>query len=177
MLKTVCGRLLLATLSLTIGLALFHVQVADALIVRGDDQLVQNAYTGAAQHYRRALWFDPGSGIAVDRIIFVALERRTPETLRSAVELASRYLRSRPEETEVLSDRALCYLRLKKYADAYRDFFRAARLTADPQQYTFAGWAARRSGRLHQAAAMWRRALTIRHGYRPAVVALAELKR
>lgn len=177
MLKTLCGRLFLAALSLAIGSALFHVQVADALIVRGDDLLVQNAYTGAAQHYRRALWFNPESGVAVDRIMFVSLQQRTPEALRSAVVLASQYLQRRPEEAEVLSDRALCYLKLRKYGRAYRDFFRAAQVTADPAQYTFAGWAARRSGRFQQAAAMWRRALTIRNGYRPAAVALAELKR
>lgn len=76
MLKSVYGRLFLAALSLSIAFALFHVQLADALIVRGDDLLIQNAYSGAAQRYSRALWFNPLSEVAVDRFMFVALQQR-----------------------------------------------------------------------------------------------------
>lgn len=176
MIETVCGRLSLAFLSLAIGLVFFRGQLADTLIVRGDDLLIQNAYSSAAQHYHRALWFNGTSAVAVDRLLFVALQQRTPEALRSAVALASQYLRNRPEESAVLSDRALCYLKLHNYAAAYVDFSRAAAATRDPQRYTFAGWAARRNGKFYQAAAMWRRALRIRPGYQPAAVALAKWK-
>jgi tetratricopeptide (TPR) repeat protein len=177
MLDTICGRLLLAVMSLTIGLILFRAQLADALVVRGDDLLIQNAYGDAAQRYARALWLDPRSGVAIDRLMFVALQQRKRGALRSAVALASRYLRTRPDEPSILFDRALCYLKLRNYPSAYLDFFHAARMTEDPEQYTFAGWAASRAGRVAQAAALWRLALRIRHDYRPAAMALAELKR
>jgi len=76
-----------------------------------------------------------------------------------------------------LFDRALCYLKQKQYRLAYIDFSGAAQLTQDPAQYTFAGWAARRDGRADRALASWRRALRIRHDYRPAEAALSELRR
>ena len=161
---------------MAVSLALFHRQLADALVVRGDDMLIQNVYSGATERYQRALWFDPGSVVAIDRLVFVALQQRTPGALRSATALASGYLSTHRTNPTLLFDRALCYLRLKNYQLAYMDFSRAAQLTGDPEQYTFAGWAARRAGRQHQAWALWRRALRMRHGYRPAVAALGELR-
>ncbi len=176
MLNTPAGRMFLAVLSLAIGLLLFHAQIADALVVRGDDMLVQNAYDDAAQRYSRALRFDPGSVVALDRLAFVALQKRRPEALRAATDRASEYLKSHAAEPTVLFDRALCYLKLKNYRPAYVDFARAALLTHDPQDYTFAGWAARRAGRLGRAIALWRQALRVRPDYRPAAAALSELR-
>ncbi len=176
MLNTTAGRIFLALLSLAIGLPLFHTQVADALVVRGDDLLVQNSYDGAAVRYSRALRLDPGSVVAIDRLTFVALQQKSTEAFRSVAARASEYLRAHPTEPTVLFDRALCYLKQKHYGSAYLDFSRAAQLTQDPQQYTFAGWAARRAGRLDRAITSWRQALRIRHGYRPAAVALSELR-
>jgi tetratricopeptide (TPR) repeat protein len=176
MLKTIMGRAFLAALGLAVSALLFRTQIADALIVRGDDMLIQNAYDAAGNRYLRALWLDRGSVVAIDRLVFVALQERTPGALRSAATLASGYLGThRPEQT-VLFDRALCYLKLRRYAWAYADFLRAARLSGDPQQYTFAGWAARRAGDAKLAAASWSYALHIRPGYRPAAVALSELR-
>ncbi len=177
MLNSAGGRVVLAILSLAIGLLLFHAQVADALVVRGDDLLVQNAYEGAGQRYLRALRFDSGSAVAIDRLTFVALQQRSPEAFRSVADRASDYLRAHPAEPIVLFDRALCYLKQGNYRSAYLDFSHAARLTQDPEQYTFAGWAARRAGRLDRAVDSWRQALRLRHGYRPAAAALSELRR
>lgn len=176
MLDSAIGRILLAALSLTVCLLLFRTQIADALVVRGDDMLVQNAYDGAAQRYTRALRFDPGSVVAIDRLAFVALQKKSPEVFRSVVNRASEYLKAHPAEPTVLFDRALCYLKQKNYRSAYVDFSRAAQLTQDPEQYTFAGWAARRAGRLDRAVASWRQALRIRRAFRPATQALAEVK-
>ncbi|HEX5275242.1 MAG TPA: hypothetical protein VFW34_08195 [Candidatus Rubrimentiphilum sp.] len=174
MLNTAAGRIFLAALSLAIGLVLFHTQIADALVVRGDDMLVQNAYDQAAQRYSRALRFDPDSVVAIDRLAFVALQGKRADALRLATDRASEYLRTHPAEPKLLFDRALCYLKQKHYLSAYADFLRAAQLTHDPEQYTFAGWAARRTNKLAQAVDAWRRALRIRPGYRPAAAALSE---
>jgi len=175
MLNTAAGRIFLAILSLAIGLLLFRTQLADALVVRGDDMLVQNTYDEAARHYTRALRLDPGSIVAIDRLAFVALQQKRPEAFRYVTDIATRYLKVHPADPTVLFDRALCYLKQKKYRSAYVDFYRAAQLTGDPQQYTFAGWAARRAGKLDRAAASWRQALRLRHDYRPAAVALSKL--
>lgn len=177
MLETVFGRALLAVMSLAIGAVLFRGQVADALIVRGDDMLIQNAYDGAAQHYERALWLDPGSAAAVDRLSFVALQLRTATALRTGAAIASGYLKMHPFQPSILSDRALCYLKLRNYDSAYADFLRAANLSGDPQQYTFAGWAARRAGNVRKALAAWKRALSVQHNYKPAAQALSELQK
>ena len=43
--------------------------------------------------------------------------------------------------------------------------------------YVFAGWAAKRSGSVREAFTFWKTALSLRHGYRPAVLALRELQK
>jgi tetratricopeptide (TPR) repeat protein len=176
MLKTILGRLFLASLGLAVSVLLLRVQIADALIVRGDEMLIRNSYAAASTMYARALWFDRGSAIAIDRLVFVALQERTPKALHAATALASGYLGTHQADQTVLFDRALCYLKLRNYHAAYADFSRAAGLSGDPQQYTFAGWAARRTGDVKDAAASWSRALRLRHGYKPAAVALSELR-
>ena len=170
-------RFAVALLGIAVSIILFHTQLAGALIVRGDEMLVRNSYDGASNRYRRALWLDSSSSIAADRFIFVSLQRRTPQALRSAVGVASAYLAKRHDDPTVLFDRGMCQLLLKRYRAALLDFDRAARLTRDPQEYAFAGWAAKRSGKLSQAVKLWNAALRLRPGYRPAMAALAEFKR
>jgi len=177
MLRTALGRVFLAVVSLAVAFLLFRGQIADALIVRGDDLLIRNAYGAAEQRYARALWLSPDSAAAVDRLSFVALQLRTTKSLRAETALASNYLRSHPFDETILADRALCYLKLGDYRSAYRDFARVAILSHDPQQYAFAGWAARRSGNVKQAVAEWTRALEIHRGYKPAADALSLLGR
>jgi len=151
-------------------------QIANALVVRGDELLIRNEYDAAAARYARALWFDPQSEGAVDRISFIAIERHQRLPLMNAIQTSSAFLRHRPLSGLVLFDRGLCYLLLRKYSRAFRDFSRAAKLTLDPQQFVFAGWAAKRSGNTEAARAFWSAALTLRHRYRPAATALAESK-
>lgn len=176
MLQTGLGRALLAAFGLSLSALLFHGEIGQALISRGDDMLVRNAYRSAAASYWRALWLDPGSGTAIDRLAFIALQQRSPRTLRDVAALASGYLGTHPADKTVLFDRGLCYLKLRDYRHAYRDFLGSAQLSGDPQQYAFAGWAARRAGSVHKAVSAWRRALLMKQGYRPALVALSELK-
>ena len=149
-------------------------QIAGALVVRGDELLIRNEYDAAAARYVRALWFDPQSESAVDRLSFLAVERRTRAALLNGERTASAFLDKHPASTTILFDRGLCYLLMKNYRRAFGDFRRAAKLTSDPQQYVFAGWAAKRSGDVSAALRMWKTALTLRHRYRPATAALEE---
>ncbi|HET9392957.1 MAG TPA: hypothetical protein VFO29_05515 [Candidatus Rubrimentiphilum sp.] len=170
-------RLSIALFSLMLSALLFHVQLADALVVRGDDFLIQNRLQAASDHYARALWFDASSASAADRYMFVALQRRSPEQIRSAIQVADAFLSARGFDSSILFDRAMCYLRLKKYRAALMDFRRAAYTTRDPQVFVFAGWTAKRAGRRAEAVGLWRAALRLRSHYLPAAAALAELQR
>jgi len=161
---------------MTAAALLLRSQLGAALVVRGDELLVRNAYGDASVRYERALLFDPESEAAVDRLTFVALQRRSTRALLEGVSVASRYLRNHEKSHTVLFDRGLCFLLLREYARAFVDFRAAAAVTQNPQQYVFAGWAAKRSGRLREAIALWRAALSVRHRYRPAILALRELR-
>jgi tetratricopeptide (TPR) repeat protein len=174
MMQGAVRRLSVAAFALTLAAGLFRAQLAEALVVRGDDFLIQNRYGSASERYARALWFDSGSQSAADRYIFVALERRTPRELRMAIEIADVYLSKQPSDPVILFDRALCYLILRQYRFALLDFERTAGITRDPQIFVFAGWAARRAGRRNEAIGLWRAALRFRPGYLPARAALAE---
>lgn len=169
-------RLSVATVSLALATLLFHTQLADALVIRGDDFLIQNRFGAASDRYLRALWFDAGSKTAADRYIFVSLQRRSRDKIRSAIGVADAFLSAHGLDSTILFDRAMCYLTLRRYRAALLDFKRAAYLTRDPQAFVFAGWAAKRAGKRAEAVELWRAALRLRIRYAPAAAALAELR-
>lgn len=170
-------RFAVAAVALLFASILFRTQVADALVIRGDEYLYRGSRTQALVHYNRALAIAPGSEVAADRYVFLSLQRQTSASLALAVKVATRYLRDHPDDAPLLNDRALCYLHMRKYVPAERDFARAARASRRPDEYVFAGWAAQHADRGRDAAALWREALHIRPGYRPAVLALLEQRR
>lgn len=152
-------------------------QVAQALVVRGDDYLYRGDRPAALERYRRAMIFAPGLSVAADRYVFVTMLQHTAPSLNAAIGAATEYLRAHPRDARLLSDRGLCYLHLHWYALAERDFERAARQTHSPSDYVFAGWAAHRAGLRRTARMLWKRALRARPGYRPALIALSEQAR
>jgi tetratricopeptide (TPR) repeat protein len=160
--------------ALALAALVFRPQIADALIVRGDDYVYRRDSAAALERYRRALTLWPLSATAADRYVFLSMQQNTPQSLRAGIDVATRYLSYRPSDAPILSDRALCYLHQKRYALALTDFERAARVLQTPQSYAFAGWAAQRAGHHRAAIALWRRALDIQPQYRPALIALAE---
>ncbi|MBV8489399.1 MAG: hypothetical protein JO199_02625, partial [Candidatus Eremiobacteraeota bacterium] len=85
-------RVALAAGSLLIAAVLFRPQIADALVVRGDEALYRAQPRQALAYYGRALWFDRGSATAVDRFAFLAASLHDAQDLRSAVAFASSYL-------------------------------------------------------------------------------------
>ncbi|MDQ2871524.1 MAG: hypothetical protein M3R35_00160 [Candidatus Eremiobacteraeota bacterium] len=151
---------------------LFRAQIGSALIVRGDDFLYRNDTAQARRYYARALRVDPDSRAAADRFAFFGMQMRTRQSFTSSIAIATTYLKGHPNDTTLLVDRALGYLAERRFQPAQADFERAARLTRDPRFYTFAGWAARRNGASNRARALWRTALRMHPGYRPAVRAL-----
>lgn len=157
--------------------ALFRTQVADALVIRGDDYLYRGDRAQALVRYGRALAIAPDSEIAADRYVFLSLQRQAPASLAGAVTVASRYLGRHPHDAPLLNDRALCYLHMHRYESAERDFRSAARASHLPEEYVFAGWAAEHAGSRRDAAALWREALRIRPRYQPAALALREQHR
>lgn len=170
-------RFAIAFVALALCALFFHDEIAEALVVRGDDYLYRGDTASALERYSRALHIAPSSQAAADRFVFVSLQRNTGASLRIAVSVATRYLSAHSHDPVLLTDRALCYLHEKRYAQAELDFERAARVSAAPDDYVFAGWAAEHMGRKYAARVLWKKALSIRRNYRPALIALAERAR
>ncbi|HET7813419.1 MAG TPA: hypothetical protein VFL13_03520 [Candidatus Baltobacteraceae bacterium] len=165
-------RIVVAGISLALSAWLLRSPVAQALVSRGDDYLYAGNRYQALVHYRRSFALDPDSEIAADRIVFVAALQRSRAEIASGIAAATRYLQRHPRSAELLADRGLCYLKLRAFDAAYLDFYGAAALQRKPQAYTFAGWAALRSGHPALAKHMWQNALHVSHDYRPALSAL-----
>jgi tetratricopeptide (TPR) repeat protein len=165
-------RFAAAALSLIAAAALFRAQVADALVVRGDDLLYQNRRDAALAHYARALALDPNSATAADRYVFVQMERHTRSAAADAISAANRYVSAHPADAEILADRAMCYLRAGRYQAARADFASAGALAKQPRFYVFAGWAAIRAHDNAAARRLWHAALALDARYGPALEAL-----
>jgi tetratricopeptide (TPR) repeat protein len=166
-------RFALVLAALSVAAAAFRPQLAQALIVRGDDYLYRGDVRSALVRYERALALSPDSQTAADRYVFLSMQQNTARSLHSGIEEATTFLARHPGNATLLSDRALCYLHEHDYALAQADFERAAS-GVDAQGYVFAGWAAWHAGRVHVARRLWEHALLLRPRYRPAVIALEE---
>ncbi len=163
-----------AFLAIALGALLFRSQVAQALVVRGDEFAYRGERAQALDRYTRALHIDPNLSAAADRFVFLSMQVRDTSSLRAALDLANSYLARNPSDATVLSDRAMCYLVEQRYRSAQRDFERAARLQRSAQDYVFAGWAAEHARDSLRARMLWRRALQIDSRYKPAAMAMAE---
>lgn len=165
-------RFALASISLAMSTLLFRSDIAQGLVVRGDDYVYRNDSGEAMIRYERALSIDPDNGPAVDRMVFLRMEQRTPASLAQGDAIATRYLRTHPRDPAVLADRALCRLIQRRYNAAQPDFQRAAEITRDPRYFTFAGWAALRARDRLAARRLWRAALAVDARFAPARDAL-----
>jgi tetratricopeptide (TPR) repeat protein len=169
---TRCRRIGVAIVALSLAACIFRAQIADALVVRGDDFMYRSDAGGAMNRYERALAIDPSDEAAVDRIVFLAMQMRTRESLHRGIAVADAYLHFHRNDGGILADRALCYLILRRYRQALNDFARAATLQRDPRYFVFAGWAAQHAGESKRARTLWGKALTIDPHYVPARTAL-----
>lgn len=167
-------RLTIAFIAIALSVVLFRSQLAQSLVVRGDDFMYRGQNAQALTRYARALYLDPDLGIAVDRYVFLSMQLRDKHSLQTAFDFAAAYLSHNPNDATVLSDRATCYLVERRYRDARRDFESAARIQHSARDYVFAGWAALHTGDTGAARVLWHRALRIDPRFKPAAIALAE---
>jgi tetratricopeptide (TPR) repeat protein len=140
---------------------LLHGQLADALVMRGDERLYRAQPSRALAYYQRALWLDPTDAVAVDRLLFVATTIRDRDALRVGIARASTYLARRPNDNVVRMDRAMAFRAIGQPARALEDFARVGRDARDVRALAFAGFAALAIGRPREARAYWRAALTL----------------
>lgn len=167
-------RVATALASLVVAAFVFRVQIAGALVTRGDEFLTRGSVSEARKYYARALAIDWDSPSAADRFVFYSAAADDRRILLRAIDEATSYLSAHPGDAQLFMDRALCFSRLKDYALAARDFAAAARVTGSARDFTFAGWAAHRSGRPKDARRFWHDALERDPAFGPARVALSK---
>jgi tetratricopeptide (TPR) repeat protein len=158
-------RTALALLGIAAAACILRPQISDALVVRGDEFLYRADPRRALDYYRRALAMDGDDGSAADRFAFVAAMIRDPGANAEALSETSDYLRRHPDDAVVRMDRAMAYRAAGMSGAALADFSLAGALSHDPVAFTFAGYAAERSGNAPLARRMWRAALALEPGY------------
>ena len=136
-------RFAVAGAAFAIALLLFRTQVAESLVVRGDDLFYRGQSIAALEHYERALFLDPALPSGADRVFFVSIQERSPEVRAQAAAAVARALRRHPEDPALLADRALYEVMRRHYADAERDYAAAGAAAGNSQDLAFARWAAR----------------------------------
>lgn len=139
-------RFAVAIAALLLATMIFRSQIAEALVIRGDDYVYRGDRVQALERYRRAMAVAPFSETAVDRYVFISMQLQTRRSIAAALRIASAYLAGHPNDTAVLTDRALCFLHLRRYRLASADFERAAAVTHSGK-YTLFAQLARRAGR------------------------------
>jgi tetratricopeptide (TPR) repeat protein len=158
-------RTALALVGIAIAACILRPQISDALVVRGDEFLYRAEPGRALEYYRRAFLVDDDDAAAVDRFAFVASMRHDPRANAEALRETSAYLGRHPGDATVRMDRAMAYRAAGLMRGALADFSLVGAWTGDPRAYTFAGYAALRSGNTPLARRLWRAALTLQPGF------------
>jgi tetratricopeptide (TPR) repeat protein len=169
-------RFLIAGVSLTAALVLFHAQLAAAIVTRGDDALRAGDANAAMGFYARAARLDPGSSVAADRLAFyLALRHDRPSALQ-AIAVASEALAATHGDPSLFADRAFAELQLRNWRAAERDFAAAGLLGRDARYEHFAGRMALRNGDRRAAERYARLALSDDRRFAPARALLRTLR-
>jgi hypothetical protein len=165
-------RTLLALTGVAISALLLRSQVADALVVRGDEFLYRAQPSRALGYYARALMVDSDDGAAADRFAFVAMIVRDRRAITETLRETTVYLQRHPEDSVVRMDRAMAYRVAGVARGAMEDFALVGARTGDPRALTFAGYAADSLGRRTLARRFWRAAIGAQPGFPSAIRAL-----
>jgi tetratricopeptide (TPR) repeat protein len=131
-------RLAVSAIALAAALALFHRQLAEAVVTRGDDALRSGDVAGATRLYDRALQLDPGSTIAADRLAFNLSMHHDRTHALQAIDVITRVLHRGVNDPALLADRAFAEMQLRAWRDAEHDFALAGRLAHDARYAHFA---------------------------------------
>ena len=158
-------RTAVALVGIVAAATILRPQIADALVVRGDEFLYRADPARALDYYRRALLVDADDGAAADRFAFVATTMRDPRINAEALRETSAYLQRHPDDSVVRMDRAMAYRTSNSSRAALADFALVGARTNDPRAFTFAGYAAQRSGDPALARRLWRAALALQPGF------------
>lgn len=169
-------RASVAALGIGIAAVILRPQIADALVVRGDEYLYRSQDARALRYYARALAIDADDGAAADRFAFAAMLSRDPQAIAASLRETSAYLARHPEDATVRMDRAMAYRAAGQLPAALADFALAGAQTGDARALAFAGFTAERLRERALARRYWRAALSARPGFLPARRALARLR-
>lgn len=131
-------RLLACAIALTSSFALFHAQLAAAVVTRGDDALRAGNLEGAIRLYERAIRLDPTSVVAADRLAFNLSMHHDREHAIRAVAIVTDVLQRGMQDAGLLVDRAFGELQLHEWRSAEHDFARAGSIANDARYEHFA---------------------------------------
>jgi tetratricopeptide (TPR) repeat protein len=158
-------RIALALCGIATAAWILRPQISDALVARGDEFLYRADARRALEFYRRALGVDGDDGAAADRFAFVAAMLRDSSANAEALRETSAYLQRHPDDMIVRMDRAMAYRAAGISQAALSDFSLVGARTNDPRAFTFAGYAAERSGDAPLARRLWRAALALQPAF------------
>ncbi|MGB8519184.1 MAG: hypothetical protein WCD38_03385 [Candidatus Tumulicola sp.] len=167
-------RVALAAAAVAVSGILLRGQVADALVVRGDEFLYRSNSKAALRYYRRALRFDANNTVALDRVLFVSTLLRNRTQMRDAVERSTGYLDRRPDDDAIRMDRAMACRALGDASTAAADFAIAGYRTRDARALALAGFASRTVADERAAVRLFRAALVLAPKMPAALHALAD---
>jgi tetratricopeptide (TPR) repeat protein len=131
-------RLAVSSIALAAAFALFHAQLAEAVVTRGDDALRSGDIAGATRLYARALHLDPASAIAADRLAFNLSMHHDRAHALEAIDVITQVLRRGAKDPALFADRAFAEMQLRSWRDAERDFALAGQLARDARYAHFA---------------------------------------
>jgi Tfp pilus assembly protein PilF len=137
-------------------------------VTRADDALRTGDTTTAVRVYERALWLDPHSTVAADRVAFTLIMQHDRASARQAIDVATQALRATPSDANLLADRAFAQMQLHDWFAARRDFAAAARSARDPRYDHFASRMALRTNDRAAARVYAREALRYDPAFAPA---------
>jgi tetratricopeptide (TPR) repeat protein len=169
-------RLLIAGVGLTLALALFHGQLASAVVTRADDALRGGDIDAAMRLYDRAALIDPFSSTPADRLAFNLALRHDRSDAARAIAIASRAIARGVTDPALFVDRAFARVQFGAWRDAEHDFARAGALARDARYEQFAGRMALHAGDRGAAVRYARTALAYDAGFTPARALLRALR-
>ena len=131
-------RLLVSAVALAGAFALFHAQLAAAVVTRGDDALRAGDLDGATRLYERAIQLDPPSAIAADRLAFnLSMHHDHAYALR-AIAVVTQVLQRGIHDPALFADRAFAEVQIHAWRRAEHDFALAGAFARDARYEHFA---------------------------------------